>query len=133
VHSLLTSTAVDPLGFTRDSFTSWKGGGSHRKCCRVPDQYCTPDAAVRQLPDNGHLLDDTGNRVIYLVEFKVRILNEIHDEIHLVELKNAVPRLTRIFLWLMELSAWVLDQRQSGTLVKEVRSMQEAYTRRRGD
>lgn len=29
------------------------------------------------------------------MEFKVRRLNEIHDEIHSVELENAVSRLTR--------------------------------------
>jgi hypothetical protein len=42
------------------------------------------------------------------VEFKVLVLNEIRDEIHLAELKNAVSQLTGVFVWLMELSAWVL-------------------------
>lgn len=36
------------------------------------------------------------------------IFNKIHDEIHWAELKNAVSRLTRMVVWLLELSAWML-------------------------
>lgn len=63
VHSLLTSTAVDPLGFTGDSFTGWE--------VRTPGRASrsTPAADARQLADNEHLLDDIDNRAIYLVEF----------------------------------------------------------------
>jgi hypothetical protein len=65
-----------------------------------------PDATALQLPDNEHLLDDTGNHVIYLVEFKIRAPNEIRDEIHSMEMKNTVSRLTCTVLWLVELNAW---------------------------
>jgi hypothetical protein len=51
----------------------------------------------------------------------VGIFNKIHDEIYWVELKNAVSRLTRTLLWLLELSAWMLAQEAarntSGTIV----------------